>query len=190
MGRIFLFRGARAMLKEVAISGLAVFLAALTLGLAAWRRPREVDDWGNPCMQFFGPRFALPIAGFFFLALGLYGVNDPANYRDAGDLLILAYAPIAISFAIFAVSMSCATYRVSLRIDAIEKAGWPFSASSYPLKDFESMEDRGQSIVISFVDGRELKLSALLSGRAYFLARLAALTGNSRIPASLLPAGR
>jgi hypothetical protein len=178
------------MLKEAVISALAVFLTAATLGLAAWRRPREVDDWGNPCMRFFGPRFALPIVGFFFLALGLYGVNDPANYRDAGDLLILAYAPIAISFAIFAVSMSCATYRVSLRIDAIERAGWPFSASSYPLKDFKSMEDRGQSIVIGFVDGRELKLSGFLSGRAYFLARLTALTGNSRIPASLLPAGR
>jgi len=86
--------------------------------------------------------------------------------------------------------MSFATYRVSLRIDAIEKAGWPFSASSYPLKDFKAIEERGQNTVLSFIDGRELKLSGLLSGKAYFVARLTALTSGSRRPASLRPAGR
>lgn len=178
------------MLKEAVISGLAAFLAAAALGLAVWRRQREVDDWGNPCMRFFGPRFGLPIAGFFFLALGLYELNDPGNYRYAGNLLILAYAPVAIAFAIFAASMSFATYRVSLRIDAIEKAGWPFPASSYPLADLKAVEERGQNVVLSFVDGRELKLHGLLSGRAYFIARLTALTSGSRRPASLRPAGR
>ncbi|MGA8006835.1 MAG: hypothetical protein WCA17_12100 [Burkholderiales bacterium] len=190
MSRIFPFRGAQGMLKEAVISGLAVLLAAATLGLAAWRRPREVDDWGNPCMRFFGPRFATPIAGFFFLALGLYEANDAANYRDAGELLTYAYAPIAVAFALFAVNMSCATYRISLRIDAIEKAGWPFSASSYLLKDLESMQEKGRDVVLGFSDGRELKLNGFLSGREYFVARLAALTGRSLGRASLLPAGR
>lgn len=178
------------MLKQAVISGLAVFLAVYGIGLALWRRPREADDWGNPCMRFHGLRYGLPLAAFFFLALGLYQANNPANYRAASDLLLFAYAPIAVSFALFAAGMSCATYRISLRIDALEKAGWPFAASSYPLADLKSIEERGHNVVLGFSDGRELKLSGLLSGREYFVARLVALTGGARNPATLLPAGR
>ena len=130
-------------------------------------------------MRFFGPRFSIPIIGLFVLALGLYELNDPTNYRYSGNLLILAYMPIIIALAIFAVSVFYGTFRVSLRPDAIEKFGWPFRSQRFLLKDFMAIEERGQNVVLTFNDGRELKLSSLLSGRAYFVERLMALTTGS-----------
>ncbi|MHB8405524.1 MAG: hypothetical protein ACYDCJ_08895 [Gammaproteobacteria bacterium] len=147
--------------------------------VAMWRRDNESDPDGNPIVRYCGPRFSLPLCALIAAAVGLMELNNPVNYRYSGNLLILAYTPLAIAVLIFVLSIYFWTFRLTLKADSIERYVWPLSQSRYALKDLVSIEDnRPARSVLTFSDGRRLAINALVSGQAQFIDCLKSRTGK------------
>lgn len=150
--------------------------SVMTLGM--WRRAREIDDFGNPQLRYFGPRYSMPMIACITLAIGIYELNDPINYRYWGNLLILAYTPLALTVFIVIFAVYVSKYRIVLKRDTVEYIStWPSQSGQFSLKTvtgFTKPQGRNgkRYAVINFADGREFKINGLLSGQTYFYEKL------------------
>lgn len=149
------------MLKSIMIGALLGVAGAL----AVWRRDRERDAYGNPCLRYCGPRFGIPLVGLVFLAVGLYNLNDPFHQRHRENSAIeFGFALLGLAAATHFVS-----YRVSIRDGALERRAWPLKTVRYPMAELADIEVGENSAVLRFTDGRIFTVNPVLSGRVAFV---------------------
>jgi len=168
---------ANGVIRVIGYGGIAGIGFSILFKLALWRRRQEMDQQGNPALRYFGPRFSMPIFALFVGTVGVMELLNPINYRYSGNLIILAYTPLAIAVLILVLSIYYWTYRMTLKADVIERVIWPLPFSRYALNDLVSIEDnRPGNSVLKFSDGRQLVINGMLSGQTQFLDRLKSLT--------------
>ncbi|WP_346837276.1 hypothetical protein [Microbulbifer sp. SAOS-129_SWC] len=130
-----------------------------------WRRERELDDFGKPCLRFCGPRFGIPLVGVFFLLAGLNNLGDPFYLRHPENFVVM----FGFSLFAFVGSVYFVFYRVSVRNGVVERHAWPLSVTRYSLQELESVDEHGDNVSLRFTGGRAYKISPLLSGRSAFI---------------------
>lgn len=167
---------------KAAIWGAVVALAG---SLFYWRRERELDAWGNPCLRFCGPRFGAPLIGLFFLSLGLKNLSDPFYQRHPEN------SYVEFGFALFGLVAGAIfiMHRVSIRQGVLEHQRWPLPSKRYQLKDLEGIEEGEKGVALLFSGGHVFKINPLLSGQKAFVESVRALTSGSSRPASLRSVG-
>jgi hypothetical protein len=112
------------------------------------------------------------ICGMGFLVVGVYQWFDPINHHYSGNLLLLSYIPIAISFVGFFMAAFFWNFRIILRESVIEQRHWPFSPEEFSLDELQQVEERGKTILLKFTGGRKLAIYYGLSGREFFLEQV------------------
>jgi len=168
----------RTMLLSAALSAAAAALLSFTMWLIMWGREREEDSAGYPTLRYVTPKFVMPIVGLVFLGFGIYEWLDPTNHRYPGNLEILSFTPIVVAILCFLLSIYFGRYRATLRMDLIEVRRWPLTTVEYSLDRLESLEKKGQQVILYFDQGRKLVIYPNLSGRAYFLERVNTMLGR------------
>lgn len=145
-------------------------------GLVSWRRDCELDEHGNPCLRYFGPRYFIPLSGIVWLVVAVKNLSDPfhQNYPEN--------SVVEFGFATFSLlaSVLFVPYHIALTRDWIERHAWPLSPLRYPLSELEAIEEKANSFTICFRGGRRLKINLLLSGKKAFIEKLRRLTPNQR----------
>ena len=165
-------------LWSAGLSAAATVLLSFTMWLMAWGRRREEDSLGYPTLRYVAPKFVMVIMGLVFLGFGAHEWLDPTNHRYAGNLEILSFTPIVVAILCFLLSIYFGRYRATLRAGVIEVRRWPLNTVEYSLDRLESLEKKGQQVILHFDQGCKLVIYPNLSGRAYFLERVNATLGR------------
>lgn len=142
--------------------------------LLHWRRDRELDAQGNPCLRYCGPRFGVPLVGMFFLFVAASNLLDPFHVRHPENSVI-EFLFVAASLL---ASLFFIPYRVTFSGDSIARHAWPLPTLRFHIRDIEAIEEGEYGFVLRLSDGRNFSPSPLLSGQNAFLARVRALSGN------------
>jgi len=165
---------------------IAIVFASILMWAFQLRREKEVDKAGNPCVCFLGPKFGMLLCGLAALIVGLVELNDPVNYLYSGNLLLLAYIPISISFLIFFLSVYYWNFRIALGKDYITSSAWPFQSKRYNLSEMTSLRENkisknASDYILHFSEGQHLNISGLLSGQSYFISALRTIVNSSQL---------
>lgn len=140
--------------------------------LMAFRRAKELDAQGRPCVRYLGFRFSMPLLAVFLFGLAISEYNDPFNHCYSGNLL-LAYIPFGLAIFVCLYSVHCWNYCFVLEPHGISRLFSPFKPVRYSLDDLVAVEQPKPGItVLRFTGGRKVGIFMLLSGRKYFVEQL------------------
>ena len=169
---------------------IKLLIALVFISILNWafllRRDSEIDKDGNPCVRYLGPRFGMPLIGLVAMVVGLVELNDPVNYRYSGNLLMLAYIPLSLSFLIFCSSVYFWNFKITLGEEDITSAFWPFQSKRYKLNNLTSLRENkvgknSSNYILQFSEGQHLNISGLLSGQSYFISTLKTIVKASQL---------
>jgi len=135
------------------------------VGVVSWRRDCELDEHGNPCLRFLGPRFFMPLSSIIWLVVAAKNLSDPFHQKYPENSVVeFAFATLSLLGSVLFVP-----YRIVLTPDGIERRAWPLNPLRYPLSELAGIEERLNSFTIFFRGERRLKVNALLSGKKAFI---------------------
>ena len=149
-------------------------------GLLFWRRRKETDRDGNPCLRYFGPRFGFPVLACLALAIGVHEVTQQCGIGGAVFFLIL------FAFCAFA-SIHFAFYRMTLTQEQLVRSQWLLAPLHLQLKRLTFIGRQKQCYVLYFGNETSLKIPQWLSGQEDFIARLQHIMLALRPPPSYRP---
>jgi hypothetical protein len=151
----------------------AAFVGIL-VGVVSWRRDCELDEHGNLCLRYLGPRFFVPLSGIVWLVVAVKNLSDPFHQKYPENSVIeFGFATLSLLASVLFVP-----YRIVLAPDGIERRAWPLNPLRYPLSELESIEERVSGFTIFFRGERRLKVTALLSGKKAFIDEVRRLTAK------------
>ena len=161
------------MLKIILIITAIALVWSLGMRLMMWSRKREIDIGGNPMLRFIASPYLIFVIGLGFCAVGVYQWLVPFNDQHSGNLILLSYLPLFISF----ISMSFAVYlwnfRVILKNNIIYQKRWPLPSKEFKLNELEKIEQMNHKILLRFVGDRKLVIyDNMMSGSEYFINQI------------------
>ena len=143
---------------------------SLVMRLMMWSRKREIDVNGNPMIRFLASPYLILIIGLGFCAVGVYQWLEPFNHQHSGNLVLLSYLPLFVSFISLCFAIHLWNFRVILKNSTIYQKRWPLPSREYKLNELEKIEHINHKILLQFVGNRKLVIyDNMMSGSEHFV---------------------
>lgn len=103
-------------------------LIGLLGSLLHYRRDRELDQHGNPCLRYFVPRYFIPLSCIWWLVIAVKNLSDPFHQRYPENSVVeFGFATLSLVASLWFVP-----YRIAVVAEttpgfnrAIERSGPP-----------------------------------------------------------------
>lgn len=142
-------------------------IVAAPLGLIGWKRKKETDAEGNPCLRYWGIRYFSLLCLSISIGIAIYHLNDPMYLQHPENFLVIV-AFIVASL----VSSILAFYRITLKDNTLERLQWPFKPSYYFLSELTFIGEKRNYKILHFSSVKTLKINILMSGQTHFMERI------------------
>lgn len=153
--------------KNILLNALWGGLAGLFLHFFLWRRKKESDRNGLPCLRYQGPRYGFLLTTCLCLWAGIHELEKHDCNGSVGLTLFFILGTISALIWIYH-----ASYRITLTQNEIIRLLWPFSPCTFLTDNLIFIGQKKRNTTLHFNNGDQLTIQWHLSGQEDFLARL------------------